>query len=494
MSVNLASSGAPLYRQKVYRQLTEKEFLFILRQKDVQNDRYERCRNNTGTAEDQLDRLRGLRQNGHIRAHAVADAESDRNDRQIARRHFLLGDQLDTADDDGREHHDRCAAEHRLRHDGNDRAELRNQAAENEEDRADGQRTAVDDLGHGDKADVLAERGVRENAEQRRERGTQTVAADAAGQLPVGRLAAHAALHNARNIAHRLNSGNDEHNEDRQDRTQVKDRLYRDELGYREPARLCDLVPVQHPRLGELHAVRIDCGRREHEAHDDSRDVAGDNADKDRGRAEEARAAVLDHEDHHEYEKCEQQIFHRAEVLRGVAAAEGIDADRDQRQADTQNDRAGDDRREKPAQRLEEEAEHGFKQTAENGRAHDRAVGDHAAAHRRRNAVEHADKARARAHDDRNLAADRADGEQLNERYHARNEHRVLKDADLKIRELAACNAARAHDDEQRREVADEHGENVLESERNSSCQRHFGVEIVRRIHRNSFILHTHTP
>ena len=82
----------------------------------------------------------------------------------------------------------------------------------------------------------------------------------------------------------------------------------------------------------------------------------------------------------------------------------------------------------------------------------------------------------------------------LNERYHARNEHRVLKDADLKIRELAACNAARAHDDEQRREVADEHGENVLESERNGSCQRHFGVEIVRRIHRNSFILHTHTP
>ena len=203
---------------------------------------------------------------------------------------------------------------------------------------------------------------------------------------------------------------------------------------------------------------------------------------------------MLDHEDDHENEKCEQQIFHRAEVLRGVAAAEGVDADRNERQTDAQNDRTGDDRGEEPAQRLEEEAENGFKQTAEDGRAHDSAVSDNAAAHGRRNAVEYADEARAGAHDDRNLAADGSDGEQLDERYHTCDKHRVLKYADLKIRELTACDAARAHDDEQRRQVADKHGENVLKSERNGPGQRHFGVEIMRRIRRNSCLLHTHTP
>lgn len=100
------------------------------------------------------------------------------------------------------------------------------------------------------------------------------------------------------------------------------------------------------------------------------------------------------------------------EILRGVAAAEGIDADRDQRQTDTQHDRAGNDRRKEFAQRLEEKAKYRLKQAAENGRAHNRAIRNHTAAHSSRNAVEHADKARACTHDDRHLAADRADGKQ----------------------------------------------------------------------------------
>ena len=84
---------------------------------DIQNDGNEGCRNDAGAAEDQLNCLRSLRKNGHIRAHAVADAEGNRNDGQVARRHFFLGNELNTADNDRREHHNRCAAQNRLRHD-----------------------------------------------------------------------------------------------------------------------------------------------------------------------------------------------------------------------------------------------------------------------------------------------------------------------------------------------------------------------------------------
>ena len=202
---------------------------------------------------------------------------------------------------------------------------------------------------------------------------------------------------------------------------------------------------------------------------------------------------MLDDQNNHQHEQRQQQIFHRAEILRGVAAAEGIDADRDQRQTDTQHNRAGNDRRKEFAQRLEEKAKYRLKQAAENGRAHNRAIRNHTAAHGSRNAVEHADKTRACTHDDRHLAADRADGKQLHQRYHAGHEHRVLQNAYLQVRELAACNAARTHDDEQRRQVADEHRKNVLQSQRNLARQRHFCLKIVRCVHRN-FLLHTHTP
>ena len=44
--------------------------------------------------------------------------------------------------------------------------------------------TAVDNLGHGNQANVLAERGIRQYAEQRRKRRTDTVAGYAAGTAP----------------------------------------------------------------------------------------------------------------------------------------------------------------------------------------------------------------------------------------------------------------------------------------------------------------------
>ena len=102
---------------------------------------------------------------------------------------------------------------------------------------------------------------------------------------------------------------------------------------------------------------------------------------------------MLEEQDDHQHENCQQQVFHRAKVLCTVAAAERVDADGDQRQADGQHDRAGNDRGEQLAQRLEEDAEDALKDAAQNGRAHNGTIGHDAAAHGSRHTVEHAQEA-----------------------------------------------------------------------------------------------------
>ena len=49
----------------------------ILREHDIEQNRNKCCRYNTGTAKNQLNRLRRLCQNGHIGTHAVADTQSN---------------------------------------------------------------------------------------------------------------------------------------------------------------------------------------------------------------------------------------------------------------------------------------------------------------------------------------------------------------------------------------------------------------------------------
>ena len=191
---------------------------------------------------------------------------------------------------------------------------------------------------------------------------------------------------------------------------------------------------------------------------------------------------MLEEQDDHQHEDGQQQVLHGAEVLGCVAAAEGVDTDRDQRQTDGQHDRARDHRGEKLAQRLEEEAQHGFEQAAQDGRTHDGTISQHTAAHGCRNAVEHAQEAGAGAHDDGDLTADRADGKQLHQRDDAGHEHGILQQADLQVRELAARQTAGARDDEQRGQVADEHGEHMLQAQRDRLAKGHLGFEVVSRL------------
>ena len=121
---------------------------------------------------------------------------------------------------------------------------------------------------------------------------------------------------------------------------------------------------------------------------------------------------------------------------------------------------------------------------------HHGAVGRDAAAHGGSHAVEHAQKARAGAHDDGHLAAHGAEAVQLHQRDDARHEHGVLQQAHLQVCELTAHEAAGAGDDEQRGEVAHEHGEHVLQAQRDRVAQRHFRLKLVCRIFQFSAFYH----
>ena len=184
----------------------------------------------------------------------------------------------------------------------------------------------------------------------------------------------------------------------------------------------------------------------------------------------------------------------RAHKRAGAAAAEKADAHGDQAQADGRHDHAGDDRREEPAQGLNEEALHHLPHAADQGRAHHRAVGINAGLHiggdgpggnarhhADGNGLVDADEAGGGAHDDGQPRADGADGIELKERDKAGNEHGVLQQRDTQ--RLIACvhrDAADGHQDQQRGQVANEHGQHVLQAQRDRLPQRQPSVEIVR--------------
>lgn len=122
--------------------------VFVLWNGQIQEDGNECGGHNARAAEYQREHLRCVCKDAVVGTDAVAKTERYRDDAQAARGQRLAGDELNTAHHDGREHHDRCAAQHRLRHDRDERAQLGHQTAENQEDAAGGQRKAVDDLGH----------------------------------------------------------------------------------------------------------------------------------------------------------------------------------------------------------------------------------------------------------------------------------------------------------------------------------------------------------
>ena len=106
------------------------DLCLFLGQQDVQQDRHHGSRNDAGAAEDQLNSFGSEVQDTGVGAHAIADAQSNGHDGQIAAGQRLLGNQLDTADHDGGEHHNGSATQNSLGHDGDQRTQLGAQATQ----------------------------------------------------------------------------------------------------------------------------------------------------------------------------------------------------------------------------------------------------------------------------------------------------------------------------------------------------------------------------
>ena len=408
--------------------------------------------------------------------------------------HLLLGDELDAADHDGREHHNGSTAQDSLGHDGDQSTQLGDQAAQDQKDGTGGQSHPVDHLSHGHQTHILAEGGVGQHAEQSGKGGAQTVANDAAGQLLVRGLTAHAALHNARDIAYGLHSGDDEHDQHRQDGTHIEHDLYGHELGHGKPGGVSYLAPVQHPCLGELHAIGSDTGGGQHKAHQEGGSITSQDADEDSRRTEEASGPVLEDQDDHQHEQSQQQVFHGAEVLGLVAAAKGVDAHGDQRQTDGKHHGTRDHRGEELPQGLQEKAQHALKNAADDRGTHDGTVGQHTAAHGAYHTVEHPDKTGAGTHDDGHAAAHGADREQLHQRDHTSHEHGALQQGDLQVCKFTTGNAAGTGDDQQRGQVAHEHGADMLQAQGDGLAQRHLAIKLVSSLFKFDFLQMFHSP
>ena len=205
--------------------------------------------------EDLLEQCRELREDVAHLGEADADGQRKRRNRDVALREARLGNHLEARKNDVAEHHDRAAAEHRLRQRVEHLGDGRHEARQHQNQSAGENHLAVDDLGHGHQSDVLCERGQRQTAEQAGYGGDQAVAGDGARGLAFGGRTVQAHLGQRGGVTQHLDRGDDVEQADGDDRAPVELRLERHEL--------------RHGHDGEvLETGEIDL------AHADSRHIA----------------------------------------------------------------------------------------------------------------------------------------------------------------------------------------------------------------------------
>lgn len=153
----------------------------ILRKNQIQNNGDDKDNRNTVLCKDGLNHLRKNRKQICALGKAEADAERERRNHSVALRKAALAYHLQAADDNGAEHHNGAAAEHCIRQRCEQCAEHREHAGKNHNHCAGCNGEAIDNLGHRNQTDVLAERCNRQATKDRGQRADKAVTGDGTG-------------------------------------------------------------------------------------------------------------------------------------------------------------------------------------------------------------------------------------------------------------------------------------------------------------------------
>ena len=99
--------------------------------------------------------------------------------------------------------------------------------------------------------------------------------------------------------------------------------------------------------------------------------------------------------------------------------------------------------------------------------------------------MENADKTGTGTHDDGDFSTDGTDGKELYQSDDTGNEHGILEQSDLKGCQfcISGCgrDTAGTTDDQDRGQVADKHGKDVLQTKRNGLTERDLPIEFIGR-------------
>ena len=203
--------------------------LFTRQQRIQQHGHNERHSDAVG-CEDGLEQRREVDENVTDLRETDADGEAQRCNGDVALRVAGLGNHLEARQDDVTEHHDGATAKHGLRQGIEHFRHGRNEACDHQNQTTGKNHLTVDDLGHGDQADILCERRQRKAAEQTGDGGDETVACDGARSLLIGRLTVETNLGERRGIAEHLYGRHDVQQGEGDNRTRIEFKLERHEM------------------------------------------------------------------------------------------------------------------------------------------------------------------------------------------------------------------------------------------------------------------------
>ena len=382
---------------------------------------------------------------------AKADGQRHRKDHHVATVPVYAGQHVHTGSRDHAEHDDHTATQHVDRNGRNNRADFRDQAADDQEDRADGDNVAAHDACHRNQADVLAEGCVRQTAEDTGHSRAQTVRIGRACDFLVRRFAASAAFADTRYVTDRFDGRDDRHKAHADDDRAV-------EL---DP-------PFEGHRRGE-HGGTANVAKV-HLTHHQRNHVTCNQADQNGRDRHQALGEELQRQSDDNHGKCGDP--HRQRTVLGLAdqrhtTGSVLDADLDQRQTDHQNDQAGDQRRQGKADAPHKGADEKVEDTANGDAGHQACQSGHALASDR---WDHdRQEGKGRPLNNRQTCAHRAHADGLEQRGDTGKQHRHLDHVDhvRKIRAVRPkAEARRTGNDNRGRHVRGKHRQNVLDAQR----------------------------